>query len=419
MLAVGATLDENGAAGEGGAPAVRRAPRPRIGGARKAAEQCELDPFGIFGQAASGRDPEGRPTSPAGLSQGEMARLLETLTGGDGEWGAAWAPPGGGADARATRIATAGDACPDCCGRLRVISLEYVCEDCAAVLQPADPQQLVPESQDTEASGEGVHRRRLRIVGPGSKWRQNDLDRSNPVDTTEVQKKATYDELLRMNKSFEDRGGNPFPVDVLESVACSYGHVQRTAVKRSQTKKALLATLMYHTCFNKGFARTKSDVASFAGLQNAGIAPGDDFIRKLDGVCELGIDLDCDHVRPLVHTAFAQLGRGSAEYDDLRDAACELVNVANAKMAGVGPVLRSRAIAACYVVLLRKGGAAEVPLDKVVAKITIRKHTIDNVVRETFYQYHHKFFAEIYRKYGLNDAKKLPGLAKPPPKPKR
>ena len=89
--------------------------------------------------------------------------------------------------------------------------------------------------------------------------------------------KNIYLELLKFNQEYVNRGGNPFPSNVLQDVADNYSIIQQNTVKRNMTKKNLFAALIFHTCISRGFTRSTSEAAEFAKLHTHGIARGDDY----------------------------------------------------------------------------------------------------------------------------------------------
>lgn len=338
------------------------------------------DPYGILG--AGGLDPLGVVPDAKFADQ-----LLETLA-----HGALLPLP-------AARIARPGDVCFECGRPLLVQEMEYVCPECHAVFEAADIGEVLPVSCPTEP-GAGALRGRLRIVGQDSGWYQPDLDRTNPGETSEVQKKTTFAELIRLNKDFEDRGGNPFTRDVLNDVAENYHVIQQTSVKRSMMKRGILAALLFHACIHRGFTRTKAEVAEFAKLQNHGIARGDDYLRAVDEDKGLEIDMNRSRLGPHVVTTFSQLDLAVKDYERHQRAIEAIVGIAEANHIGFKSVLRSKVIAATWEVLRREG--APVTIGDVVEKCHIRKHTIRRFLDDL--AEYHSYFAATYRSHGFDSA---------------
>ena len=153
------------------------------------------------------------------------------------------------------------DKCPECNHTLIIRDLAYECPVCHIILEEGN-------IQDVPVNYETTSRKRLRVVGAEAKLYQSDLDRGSPEELSESQKKSTYQELLRYNRDLASTGGNPFPLNVLQSVAENYCIVQRINVKRSEAKKYILAALVFHTCIEHGFMRSKEDVAKLFQLRN-------------------------------------------------------------------------------------------------------------------------------------------------------
>lgn len=300
-----------------------------------------------------------------------------------------------------SRHAYPGDACFECAGELTVSDMFYECLVCHAVFEAANIQDVLPTSTP-EVVGSGAFRGRLRLVGREASWFQPDLDRTNPSESSEVQKKSTYQELLKYNHSYASRGGNPFPLDVLNDVANRYYVVQQNAVKRSKMKRSILAALVFHSCIDRKFTRTKNEVADLLQLETHGIARGDDFLRSTGEDHDLEIDMNCDRLHPHITSVFAQLDlMDDAKTRPLRVAIAAVVKKAEGSNIGCQSVLRSKVIATTYEVLRRKGGDA-VTLDAVSAKCQIRKHTIKQFL-DSLTSYH-SHFEEIYKSHGLDSS---------------
>ncbi|GFR89407.1 BA71V-C315R [Elysia marginata] len=341
------------------------------------------DPYGVM--AASGDSASGD-----GMLDGILAALesgIATTTSGT--------PVGGGSKAL-SRLARPGDACPECRCALQISGIEYECPACHEVFEAADIQDVLPNSTP-EMPGSASLRGRLRIVGPEAGWFQPDMDRTNPGESSEQQKKLTYAELLCFNKEYESRGGNPFPKDVLRDVAENYNIIQRDAVKRSMMKRGILAALVFHACISRGFTRARAEAAEFAKLPNHGIARGDDFLRSIDEDRGLDIDMNKDRLRPHIITTFAHLDLAEQRHEPLREAVAAIVKIAKDKSIGFRSVMRSK-VAATTAEVLRRKKMDITPLD-ISAKCRIRIHTIRRFLDEL--EAFHSHFEDTYRAYGL------------------
>lgn len=360
------------------------------------------DPFGLLGPA-----PGAAPPGPAALGgdgdDGDAARLLAAA-------GAAGGAARSAAAACGPRLARPGDRCPACDVPLRVAGLEYECPACHEVSEPADIQDVIPAG-GVSTPGAGATRGRLRVVGPDSGWYQADMDRTNPGESSESQKKATYTELLNLNRTFEGRGGRPFPLNVLASVAVSYHAVQRDGVKRSMTKKGILAALLFHICITFGFTRTAADTSEFAGLPTHGIAHGNDYLHTLHERKGLDFDVNASRLRPHVVSVFALLGLEDPAYEPLRAAAADVVQTAIDNYIGIDSVLRSQVFGATAEVLRRRalapagGGAAgprppDITLAALAGRCSIRVHTLRRFIEVL--DGHFSTFAPVFARHGLD-----------------
>lgn len=313
-------------------------------------------------------------------------------------------PPAGGggpcglADPQISGPSPAGH-CPDCFSSLVVKGLAFECLRCARVF--VDEADRAAELHRTAAKtpGEASMRGRLRVVGPEASWFQPDMDRSNPVEGREIQKRAVYTELQRLNRDFEGRGGKPFPLDVLQEVACQYNGVQARCVKRSQQKRKILSALLYHLCIKSGFHRSEKDAADFAQLSTKGIAGGDDFLREA-GFAGQELDLDRNPTHPLIRTAMSLLDLYADDHPTVAAATAAVVGVAEEHMLSSDTVKQSKVNAALYEVLRRSG--VTVRLAEFAEKCETRSATLKKFL--TVLADYHSFFEKIYADHGLDGA---------------
>jgi transcription initiation factor TFIIIB Brf1 subunit/transcription initiation factor TFIIB len=322
------------------------------------------------------------------------------LAGREGPCGLAGSRvPGPGLCAPAAGEESGAGCCPDCSFSLVVKGLAFECPQCARVF--VDEADRAAELHRTAAKtpGEASMRGRLRVVGPEASWFQPDMDRSNPVEGREIQKRAVYTELQRLNRDFEGRGGKPFPLDVLQAVARHYNVVQARCVKRSQQKRKILSALLYHLCIKNGFHRSEKDAADFAQLSTKGIAGGDDFLREA-GFAGQDLDLDKNPTHPLIRTAMSLLDLYVDDHPAVAAATAAIVGVAEEQMLSSDTVKQSKVNAALYEVLRRSG--VTVRLAEFAEKCETRSATLKkflNVLAD-----YHSFFEKLYEKHGLDGA---------------
>ena len=349
------------------------------------------DPFGILGDASPGATAINDVDLEALLNSG-IALYSSGYSKAEPECSAIRVISTG-------KQARPGDMCPECTCPLVIHEMSYECPLCHAVFEAADIQDVLPIS-NPENPGAGALRGRLRVVGRGAGWFQPDLDRTNPGESSEAQKKSTYQELLKNNRDYGSRGGNPFPLDVLQNVAENYYNIQQKSVKRSMMKKAILAALVFYTCINRGFTRTRAETAELLRLKTHGIARGDDYLRSVDEDCSLEINMNSNRLHPHITSVFAQLDLNEDSYGPLRETIAAIVKIAEEKYIGFRSVLRSKVIATTLEVLRRKG--ISITIDDVSQKCKIRKHTIRRFLDEL--SSYHSHFEEEYRHFGLNSS---------------
>lgn len=333
------------------------------------------DPFGVLGEADTA----------------DFAKALSELT----------AHRSRADDPAAAAAATESPTCAHCGGAmLRATSnIESTCAGCG----------LVREGDSTEPDDSGAPRSdptQLRIVGPNSSRLQPDLYRSGNGNSSATQQKQMANEYLVYRSYYIEAGGRAFPINACELAAEYYNRVQQTCVKRNDKKRVIMAALLKQACAKVGFSPTVQEVAAFMQLQSKGIARGENFVRSLvaDGAIE-DPGVDADSSRPEIATLFARFGFEGEQYDDLRRAVSDLVQLAIAHNIGTNSTLRSKIAGATFVVLRRCTDAALVPEPITLPRFCdvqhIRKNTIERFLQKV--EDHHSFFVELYRREKLDD----------------
>lgn len=308
--------------------------------------------------------------------------------------------------------AAPGDQCPDCGCLFEAREMAYVCPRCHLVREAANFDDVLPPPSLGGRPNSRMTQGRLRIVGRDSGYYQPDLDRTNPVEYSEVQKKVLIEELHAFNTDYNSRGGRAFPATVLETVAEQYHQVRQKSVRRSLRKRSIIATLLFYSCINSGFSRRKGECALFAQLPTRGIARGNDYVRTVDEEFRrdparagegLGIDLDLDLIAPHIVTAFHQLelkGQPAEYYAGLHAPIRATVETAKANHIGTDSILRTKVLTATYEVLRRS--LAPVPLDMFTQECGIRKNTMVRFLKNL--AAYHDLFEEVYRGHGLESS---------------
>lgn len=374
------------------------------------------DPYGIMGGIAEVSLSEETLDGLAEQVEKALARMSdETDSEADSEagsdvapWGRAGAPPAPAGGAK--HLVSSGDRCPDCTRAFEVRDLVYVCPGCGLIREAADISEVLPTAPATVRAGSRATQGRLRYVGADARYYQPGLDGSNPVESSEVQKRGTLQELQRYNTDYVTRGGNAFPATVLAEVAECYHQVRLEGVRRSYQKRAIISALLYYSCLHQGFSRRRSECALFSHLPTRGIAKGSNVVWDMDenlrndpkrGGEGLGLNLNCDQIGPHTVTALhhLELPGGAESYLDLHAPIRELVEIACARHIGTESVLRTKVLTATFEVLRRS--RAPVAPEVFYRKCGIRKNTVARFARN-LEDYHEEYFREVYRRHGLN-----------------
>jgi len=301
------------------------------------------------------------------------------------------APPG---------VITVSERCSECGGHMRrgTNNISYVCNGCGLVLEGDSA-----EPEEDEAPRPAPNTARLRIVGPNSNQLQPDLYRSSTGNTAATQKKQIFEEYKVYRQMFIEAGGRAFPLDACELASDYYNIVQRHYVKRSQNKKSIMAACLRQACLDKGSAPDKAEVATFMQLPTKGIARGANFVRSFVADGKMDIDINIDPRRPEITTLFAHLGLEGKQYDGLRDAVFDIVEVAIANNIGTRSYLRSKVAGATYIAIRRCKDRDLIPKKMSLPDFCqdrIRKNTVERFTQQL--DSYHSYFEECYERAGLD-----------------
>ena len=300
------------------------------------------------------------------------------------------------------------EVCTECSRKLQLTQngYEYECPECHLVYESAGGYEP-PAKAGGETPGESSLRGRLRVVGVDSRYYQPDMDRTNPVDTSEVQKRSTYTELVNLNRSYVSSGGNAFPLDVLQHVANEYNIVQKDGVRRSNRKKDILSALIHHTCIEFGFTRRKEDITDMVQLNKSGISKGDKYLRNLEEE-KLDLNLNKSTIEASVNTTLALLGirdvKGSpARVKPLQAAIIDIVQTAETRLVGLKSIQETKVIAATAEVLSRHRDSDlnTRRLADVAKTCKKRPATLKNFA-DVLRKHHKKIFKQVYARHGLS-----------------
>ncbi|MDE2099321.1 MAG: hypothetical protein KGL39_18855 [Patescibacteria group bacterium] len=287
--------------------------------------------------------------------------------------------------------------CAQCGKAMQHAEFEFRCADCGIVV----PGDTVADD------GDGVVMvGRLRLVGPGAGRLQPDLDRSSSGDAA-AQQRGILDELKRLRDRYVEVGGRAFPLNILNKAAEYYHTIQQKLTKRSDNKKAILASCLYAASLRHNFSPGKHECAEMMQLPNRGTARGSNFVRRLkDEGIVTDIPVDEDPCWANVVTAFTLLKLEGEAFDWLRRAALDVVQTSiELKIENKTSQPKTKAMGATYVVLRRyirrKDAAAEadIRMTAFCKMCGIRKTTIEGYI-DTLNGYHSKLKA-VYEKHGL------------------
>jgi hypothetical protein len=293
--------------------------------------------------------------------------------------------------------------CPHC--RIPLIrdvnNIQYNCGECGLIVD-GDPS----EPYTDEATDPVKQSTQLRIVGRGSGQYQSDLYRSGSVaNTAMTQQKQIYNEYVKYRKTFIESGGNAIQLDACKLAAVYYNDIQRNnIVRRSENKKKIMAACLYWAAIHLGFAPSRVEIATLMQLSSKGIASGENFVRSLVSQGIMDVDVNANPCRPEITTIFAHMGFEHKDYNDLREAVYDVVQLSIENNIGTNSVLRSKVAGATYVILKRCTDKELVPkhihILAFCEKCKIRKNTAERFTKQL--AEYHSFFVQIYTKYGLN-----------------
>lgn len=244
---------------------------------------------------------------------------------------------------------------------------------------------------------------KIRIVGYNSNHFQPDLYRSDNGNINLLQRKQIFTEYKDYRQRFIEMDGRTFPLNACEIATEFYNRIQQQCVKRSQTKKAIMAACLWQACLLIDFAPSKIEISRFMQLPHKGIARGNNFIRTLVSDNKLDINPNTDPIYPEIRTLFLQLGYSDDRYKELHNIIREIINIATTNSIGINSLPRSKVIGTTYIVLRRCRDVSLVPMPPVntkeFCKTRIRKNTIDRFINEI--NEYHSYFKEYYASVGL------------------
>lgn len=236
---------------------------------------------------------------------------------------------------------------------------------------------------------------------------QSDLYRSGTVHNNAItQQKSLLNDFKKYRTAYIESGGNAIQLDACRRAAVYFNEIQRNnIVRRSENKKKIMAACLYMACISLGFAPSRVEIAGLMQLSGKGIASGENFVRSLVAQGMMNIDINADQCRPEITTIFAQLGYEHKDYNLLREAVYEVVQVAIDNSIGTNSVLRSKVAGATFVVLKRCMDKDLISrifiLTEFCDSVHIRKNTAERFTKELA-NFHNQFFVPIYTKYQLN-----------------
>jgi hypothetical protein len=285
--------------------------------------------------------------------------------------------------------------CQDCCIEYEIVDMKYECPECHKVAE-ADYDVVFP-TQINEIPGIKAMKGTLRITGKDSNKYQADMYSSNPTKSSDQQINTLYKFLIKLNIDYQAKTRDSFPLNVLYAVAIIYNQIQqKEIVKRSNAKRKIIAALLDKTCISKGFTKSKSAIAKFAGLKNNGLADGDNTVRLFAEQGILDIDVNENPLPANIATTFIKLG--IEDRYDLKRAVTEIVELADEELIGCSSIMRSKTVAATLNLMRRAD--IKITLQEISVKCDIRPYTIKQFL--TSLMKYHDVFESIYEKYNLS-----------------
>lgn len=380
------------------------------------------DPYGILKavQAMAAPSPTaGAPGAEPDSEPVEAVPSIEALLAATSSWAstdvglvgyssladALGVPAAGAAAPGASELADeTEEQCPQCGGRMHMREHELQCASCQYV---AEGDSALTDLADDDAPARRTPQTgRLRIVGPNSGHFQPDLDRSSSTNYAASQRKQIYEEYMQYRQRHIEAGGLAFPINVIELAADNYHEIQKQVTKRSQSKKTIMAYCLQNACIQKGFAPNRAEVAKFMQLPTKGTARGENFVRRMCADGLLTINTNKDTCGPHIVTTFALLGLDGPEESAggvrLQGVVESIVKKSIADAIAVSSVIRSKVLAAAYVVLHRHALAAKnkpITMIEFCQKCKVRRNTLDRFLTEL--NAYHSHFEKIYTDAGV------------------
>ena len=293
-----------------------------------------------------------------------------------------------------------------------ITGLRRTCDRCGLVTE-GDPADADDDSM-RPAPGAA----RLKLVGVGSGSLQPDLYRSGSGDGAAAQKRQVLEEFHAFRQQYIESGGVALPLDACTIATQMYNEVQRQCVKRSQSKRGIMAACYWRACLKLGLIVPDPVIASCMQLTNSGIAAGLNELRALEADGKLTADPDMDtwrYIRAEITTLFMHIELDGPEFAPAREAVFDIVRTATDKHIGTMSVPRSKVNGAAYSILRRVALSEHtaLPADshrRVAAAVAgglqafcgarIRKNTVERFLTEL--NDFHSHFEPVYERHRLD-----------------
>ena len=296
------------------------------------------------------------------------------------------------------------------------------CENCAeeylddGISQKQCPScgALIEYNYDIDIKKTKTVTSRIRVSGPNAHEYQTEIDKYNTAaDSTE--KKTIFLELVRYNEEAVQNGKRSIPLEVLRRVSDEYMAVQRLDVKRANFKKQIIVELIADSSAKvSGVVRSTKELSEWIQLSKHSTARGRDYLTTLsEDVKDTLIDYNGhdNHREAHISTALRYFSVDPNDQGWVRAAVNEILAVADQNSLGINSTIKSKIIAAMYVILWRKkykgvdklttfAQTKSTPENYVPKPNTLKKFVLE------LGKYHDTFFKSIYAKYGLDTAKK-------------
>ena len=233
----------------------------------------------------------------------------------------------------------------------------------------------------------------IHMVGKDGGKFQAGLFKSGEKNKT-IASKLLGIEFLGLINKYHSNYNKSLPLNACKFATELYMKVINLGVKRSETKRNIMAACYYISCVEHlKYTPSIHDVAKCMNLKIKGFSEGLNYLRSID------IDVDINITKPEIMTLFTHLNLEDDKYEKLRIAVNSIIEISINKHIGIRSIIKSKVAGATFVVLSRAG----IKIDNEISEFGVKKNTMMQFVK--IINLYHSYFIECYINANINSSR--------------